>query len=68
MRESHPLRLMFDGLSVHDSSFKLFDNGTMNSVTLDNAVVSIKSCAQTGFGPTKSSTVHLVERSTTGAE
>lgn len=77
--ESHTLRLMLNRLSVHDGGLELLNDGAVNSIALRNITISIViidlevMCqVQVGLWTrvelTKSSIVHLVERSTTGAE
>jgi hypothetical protein len=64
MGETHSLRLMLDGFAIDDSRPELLKNRLVNGVTLCPISILLV------VGPslhTKSSTVHLFERSTTGA-
>ena len=72
MGKSHSLWLVLDRLSIHNGSLELLKNAPVNSVTLD--MFQLTRLGKIGKGEalvsglTKSSTVHFVERSTTGEE
>lgn len=76
-----PLRLVLDGLAVNNGSLELLDNAAVDGIALLTSVLVSASSRPIpkkenrglkGAGSearlTKSSTVHFVERSTTGAE
>jgi hypothetical protein len=78
VRQSHALWLVLDGLAVNDGALELLDNAPMDRVALRHGtspLVSLITSGQVSAGRppvlavlTKSSTVHLDDRSTTGAE
>lgn len=71
MGQAHPLRLMLDRLAVHNGRLELFCDAAVDSVTLETESVQARDprCEKVVLLSelTKSSTVRLLERSTTGA-
>lgn len=65
--EADSLRLVLDRLAVDNGGFELLDDALVDLVTLKQISTPLKQEATSG-GLTKSSTVHLFARSTTGAE
>ncbi len=67
MVKADTLWLMFDRFAIDDSHTKVFHNCLMDRVTLEFSISNFDCINQTYSRPlTKSSTVHFVERSTTG--
>lgn len=70
MGETNSLRLVLDRLAVDDSRLELLDDGPMDGVTLHGVSFTVLPSSQglKESALTKSSTVHLFERNTTGDE
>lgn len=64
MSQSYPLRLVLDGLAIHNGVLELLNDGLVDSITLQKGQKALATEAMAIL--TKSSTVELFFRRTTG--